>query len=87
MRTYARAQDKISKKQLSRVTSHDLHWENKMYKLERSIAFSWSQARDNAWKHVTIDWVCFRLFEKMARAFPVNRTAPCEVEQIQCRRE
>ena len=35
--TYAREQDEIWKKQFSRVLSHDLYWENKTYKLRRSI--------------------------------------------------
>ena len=38
MRTYAREYGEISKKQFSRVTSRGLQWENKIYKLKRSIA-------------------------------------------------
>ena len=37
LRTYAREQDKIWKTQFSRVLSHDLYWENKTYKLKRSV--------------------------------------------------
>ena len=37
MRTYAREQDEIWKKQFSRVLSRDLYWENKTYKLKRSV--------------------------------------------------
>ena len=37
VRTYAREQDEIWKKQFSRVWPHDLYWENKTYKLKRSI--------------------------------------------------
>ena len=37
VRTYAREQDEIWKKQFSRVLSHDLYWENKTYKLKRSV--------------------------------------------------
>ena len=34
---YARESENKKKKQFSRVTSHDLHWENKTYQLKRSI--------------------------------------------------
>ena len=37
VRTYAREQDEIWRKQFSRVLSRDLYWENKTYKLKRSI--------------------------------------------------
>ena len=37
MRTYAREQNEIWKKQFTRVSSHDFYWENKTYKLTRSI--------------------------------------------------
>ena len=37
MHTYARESENKIKKQFSRVTSHDLHRENKTYKLNTSI--------------------------------------------------
>ena len=37
MRTYPREQNEIWKKQFSWVLPQDLHWENKTYKLKRSI--------------------------------------------------
>ena len=37
VRTYAREQDEIWKKQFSRELSHDLYCENKTYRLKRSI--------------------------------------------------
>ena len=37
--------DEIWKKQFSRVLSHDLYWENKTYKLKRSVG----QRRKNTW--------------------------------------
>ena len=40
MRTFARAQDEIWKKLFPRVKSHGLKWENKTYKLKRSIYLS-----------------------------------------------
>ena len=37
MRTYALEQDEILKEQFPRVSLHDLYWENKTYRLKRSI--------------------------------------------------
>ena len=37
MHRYARDQDEILKEQFPRVSSYDLYWENKTYKLKRSI--------------------------------------------------
>ena len=43
LRTYAREYEEIWKKQFSGVLSHDQLWENKTYKLKRSITqqFAW----------------------------------------------
>ena len=40
LHTYARKSESQIKRQFSRVTSHDLHWANKTYKLKRSVITS-----------------------------------------------
>ena len=51
-----------TKDQISWVLSHDLYWENKMYKRKRSIKLQKSQNKENQWRKGSYPGSCNRMY-------------------------